>query len=281
MALWRQLSRQIFNWDSGGQDSTLLHVPDTLNALRNIAIAARQRSTARIIAITGSVGKTGTKEALKACLSQFGPTHAADKSFNNHWGVPLTLARLPKSSEFGVFEIGMNHAGEITPLARLVRPQIAIITTIEPVHLGHFKSVDEIAQAKAEIFDGLEPGGTAILNQDNPYYARLRDRALARGAGQVIGFGVHNDAEARIVAVELGSEGSRVTMDMCGEPVEFQLAAPGRHLVQNAASVIAAIHALGADIYQAASAMTAVTPTPGRGARTAIPRPGGDIPLDR
>jgi UDP-N-acetylmuramoyl-tripeptide--D-alanyl-D-alanine ligase len=148
-------------------DGGLLRVEHPLEALRAIARAARARSRAGLVAVTGSVGKTGTKEALRACLGRLGETHAAEKSFNNHWGVPLTLARLPVCARYGVFEIGMNHAGEIAPLARLVRPHVAIITTVEPVHLQFFKSVAEIAEAKAEIFAGLDPGGTAVLNRDN------------------------------------------------------------------------------------------------------------------
>ena len=138
-----------------------------LEGLRSIAAAARRRTEARIVAVTGSVGKTGTKEALRNCLSRLGPTHAAEKSFNNHWGVPLTLARMPAEVRFGVFEIGMNHAGEITPLTALVRPHVAIVTTVEPVHLEFFGTTDKIAEAKAEIFSGLEPGGVAVLNRDN------------------------------------------------------------------------------------------------------------------
>ena len=142
------------------------------------ARAARIRADAKIVAVTGSVGKTGTKEALRLCLSALGATHASEKSYNNHWGVPLTLARMPKAAQYGVFEIGMNHAGEITPLTQMVRPHVAVITTVEPVHLAQFQSVEEIAEAKAEILQGLVPGGTAVLPRDNAHFPLLRDRAM-------------------------------------------------------------------------------------------------------
>src|SRR5690606_32446072 len=150
--------------------------------------AARARTRARVIAVTGSVGKTGTKEALRLALSADGPTHASAASYNNHWGVPLSLARCPAHSKYAVFEIGMNHAGEITPLTRMVRPHVAIVTTVEPVHLEFFGSLEKIADAKAEIFVGLESGGVAVLNRDNPQYARLAAAARAAGA-RIVSFG--------------------------------------------------------------------------------------------
>ncbi len=153
------------------EDGALLRVDDPLLALQGVARAARVRADGKIVAVTGSVGKTGTKEALRLCLSLLAPTHASEKSYNNHWGVPLTLARMPKAAQYGVLEIGMNHAGEITPLAQMVRPHVAVITTVEPVHLAQFQSVEEIAEAKAEILQGLVPGGTAVLPRDNPHFA--------------------------------------------------------------------------------------------------------------
>src|SRR5262245_39808758 len=169
-------------------DGALLRVTDPLSALEAVGRAARTRSNARIVAVTGSAGKTGTKEMLRLCLSDAGATHASEKSYNNHWGVPLTLARMPISAVFGVFEIGMNHAGEITPLTRLVRPHAAVITTVEPVHLEYFPSLEAIAEAKAEIFHGLVPGGTAVLPLDNPHFALLKQHASAVGA-RVVSFG--------------------------------------------------------------------------------------------
>ena len=172
----------------GKDDGALIRTEDSLAALEAIGRAARVRTNARIVAVTGSAGKTGTKEMLRLCLSDAGPTHASEKSYNNHWGVPLTLARMPKATEFGVFEIGMNHAGEITPLAKMVRPHVAVITTVEPVHLQYFSSVEAIAEAKAEILQGLVPGGTAVLPRDNAHFALLKERADGIGA-KIVSFG--------------------------------------------------------------------------------------------
>ena len=201
-------------------------------------------SNTKVIAVTGSAGKTGTKEALRLALAPSGSVHASAKSFNNHWGVPLSLANMPRDVRFGVFEIGMNHAGEIDVLVRLVRPEIAIITTVAPVHLGYFRSVDEIADAKAEIFHGLEPGGAAIINRDNPYYQRLKDHALLHGA-TVISFGEAPDAAARLLSVSLDPDGSDVSADILGQPIAYRLGAPGRHLVQNSLAVLAAAKLAG------------------------------------
>src|SRR5262245_23462542 len=182
----------------GKDDGALLRVTDSLAALEAVGRAARVRSNARIVAVTGSVGKTGTKEMLRLCLSEVGPTHASDKSYNNHWGVPLTLACMPASAEFGVFEIGMNHAGEITPLTGMVRPHVAVITTVDPAHLEFFPSVEAIAEAKAEIFQGLVPGGTAVLPHDNAHFALLKDRASQVGA-KIVGFGYAGAADVHCI----------------------------------------------------------------------------------
>jgi UDP-N-acetylmuramoyl-tripeptide--D-alanyl-D-alanine ligase len=221
----------------------LLRVDDPLQGLTNIARAARLRSAARIIAITGSVGKTGTKEMLSLCLSELGRTHAAEKSYNNHWGVPLTLARLPRETEYGVFEIGMNHAGEIAPLAALVTPHEALITSVEAVHLGHFNSVAEIAEAKAEILTGLVPGGTAILPRDNPHFRLLRERAAALGA-RIVTFGYHQDADFRGLQVDLGPKGSSVIAGFGTQRFPYRLGAAGEHYVKNSLAVLAALSAL-------------------------------------
>jgi UDP-N-acetylmuramoyl-tripeptide--D-alanyl-D-alanine ligase len=247
-------------------DGPLLRVEHPLEALRAIARAARARSHAGVVAVTGSVGKTGTKEALRACLSRLGATHAAEKSFNNHWGVPLTLARLPVSARYGVFEIGMNHAGEIAPLARLVRPHVAIVTTVEPVHLKFFSSVADIAEAKAEIFAGLERGGTAVLNRDNAYFDVLNKRALEAGA-RVVSFGRHPDADVRPEAWTLGADGSDIVARVGGKRIAYRLAAPGGHIAQNSLAVVAVLAALGADVEAAVPALAGVTAAKGRGAR--------------
>jgi UDP-N-acetylmuramoyl-tripeptide--D-alanyl-D-alanine ligase len=259
-------------------DGALLRVADTLDGLRGIARAARARSQAGIVAVTGSVGKTGTKEALRACLSRLGPTHAAEKSFNNHWGVPLTLARMPASARYGVFEIGMNHAGEIAPLSQLVRPQVAIVTTVEPVHLQFFASVAEIAEAKAEIFLGIEAGGTAILNRDNPFFDLLRGRALEAGA-RVVSFGRHADADVRPEVLTLGADGSDIVVRVGGKRIAYRLAAPGAHIAQNSLAVVAAIAALGADVEAAVPALAGITAAKGRGARRKLAVEDGAILL--
>ena len=253
-----------------GDEEKLVRVGDTLEALNDLGRASRARAEDTVvIAVTGSAGKTGTKEALRLALAPSGPVHASAKSFNNHWGVPLSLANMPKRTRFGVFEIGMNHPGEIAALVPLVTPQIAIVTTVAPVHLGFFRSVEEIADAKAEIFDGVVPGGAAILNRDNPHYERLKARALERGA-RIVGFGEARDAEARLVEAELLPDASNVTADIFGETVSYRLGAPGRHLVQNSLAVLAAAKLAGADLARAARALEGLHAGAGRGARILV-----------
>ncbi len=184
--------------DDVGEDAAVLVVDDTLAALTRLAQAARERSRARIIAVTGSVGKTGTKEALKLVLSEQAPTFASPASFNNHWGVPLSLAALPREADYGIFEIGMNHPGEISPLARLVRPDVAVITTIDAVHSEFFSSLVAIADAKAEIFEGMSKTGVAVLNNNNPFYRQLSIAARAQGMRKIVCFGDHPHAMVRL-----------------------------------------------------------------------------------
>jgi UDP-N-acetylmuramoyl-tripeptide--D-alanyl-D-alanine ligase len=248
------------------EDGALLRVDDPLRALQGVARAARIRADAKIAAVTGSVGKTSTKEALRLCLSALGPTHASEKSYNNHWGVPLTLARMPKPAQYGVFEIGMNHPGEITPLAQMVRPHVAVITTVEPVHLAQFQSVEEIAEAKAEILQGLVPGGTAVLPRDNPHFPLLRDRAMSIGA-RLITFGYHEEADFRCVQVELGPKGSSVIAGQGSQRFPYRVGVPGEHFVRNSLAVLAALRALGADIMRALPALASLSAATGRGAR--------------
>ena len=230
------------------KDAPLLVVPDVLDALCDLAKAARARSSAKFIGVTGSVGKTGTKEALRLALSADGETHASVASYNNHWGVPLSLARCPAAARYAVFEIGMNHAGEIEPLTRLVRPQVAIITTVEPVHLEFFRSVEAIADAKAEIFLGLEPGGAAVINRDNPQFARLERSARNAGVARIVAFGEHAGADVRLIRCALQSEGSTVEAQIFGTNVTYKLGAPGRHLVLRSLAVLAATVLVGADL---------------------------------
>jgi len=259
-------------------DAPLLIVPDVLAALVDLARAARARSQARVVAVTGSVGKTGTKDALRLVLSREGETHASAASYNNHWGVPLSLARLPQSARFGVFEIGMNHAGEITPLTRLVRPHVAIVTTVEPAHLEYFGSVEAIADAKAEIFLGLEPEGVAVINRDNPQFERLKSRATAAGA-RVVGFGIRADADARLIEASFKPDCSTVRADILGADVTYKLGAPGRHVVLNSLAVLAAASLAGADLAVAALALVSLAAPVGRGRRSALALAGGDAIL--
>jgi UDP-N-acetylmuramoyl-tripeptide--D-alanyl-D-alanine ligase len=260
-------------------DAKLLRVVDTLAALRDLGNAARARAErAVVIAVTGSAGKTGTKEGLKLALSPSGSVHASVKSYNNHWGVPLSLANMRRSVAFGVFEAGMNHAGEILDLTKLIRPHIAIITTVEPVHLGYFRSVAEIADTKAEIFAGLMRGGAAILNRDNPYYDRLRRRAHEHEA-RVVGFGEAQGAEARLLGVDLRAEGSDVEADILGETVRYRLGAPGRHLVQNSLAVLAAVKVAGANLAAGARALSRWQAQTGRGERVVLEGKGGRLAL--
>jgi len=260
-------------------DAPLLVVEDVLGALRDLARAARARSQAQVIAVTGSVGKTGTKEALRLALSSDGKTHVSAASYNNHWGVPLSLARCPADAKFAVFEIGMNHAGEITPLTKLVRPHVAIVTAIEPVHLAYFGSLEKIADAKAEIFSGLEPGGAAVLNRDNVQFARLASAAKAAGVKRIVSFGEHADADARLLRYSLHTECSTVEARILGQGVTYKLGAPGRHLVLNSLAVLAAASLVGADLALAALALNNLNPTTGRGARTILRVPGGSALL--
>ena len=260
-------------------DAPLLAVDDALEGLRALARAARARSRAKIIAVTGSVGKTGTKEALRLALGADGETHASAASYNNHWGVPLSLARMPAGVKYAVFEIGMNHAGEITPLTQLVRPHVAIITTIQPVHLEYFGTLEKIADAKAEIFTGIEAGGAAELNRDNGQYARLAAAAKAAGIARIVSFGQDAKADARLLRHSLQAESSTVEARIFGADVTYKLGAPGLHLVFNSLAVLAAAALAGADLALAALALNDLKPAPGRGARVDLAVPGGSALL--
>jgi len=253
-------------------DGPLLHVDDVLKALEALGKAARTRLSpdARVIAVTGSVGKTTTKEMLRACLTPLGNTHAADKSFNNHWGVPLTLARMPADTRYGVFEIGMNHAGEITPLTKMVRPHVAIITTVEAVHLEHFASVEAIADAKAEIFSGLVPGGTAIIPRDNPHYALLAARARQADV-RIVSFGMSNAADVYRCADEHDQTGAGFRVSGAnGADYAVRLGAHGHHMVHNGLAVAAALAEIDLNPASAMSPLAQMGAPQGRGSRTAL-----------
>ncbi len=252
----------------------LFAVDDTLGAMERLGVAARARSNARIVVVTGSVGKTTVKEMLRAMLSACGATHASAHSYNNHWGVPLTLARMPASARYGVLEIGMNHAGEIAPLTRMARPHAALVTTIAPVHIEYLGSIEAIADAKAEIFLGVESGGAAALNRDAPQFERLAKAAVAHGA-RVLEFGRGADCDARLIEVEAIDGGSRVTARVLGRELSFVLGAPGVHMVENALGALLAAEALGADLDACAAALERFSPQQGRGARFSITTPDG------
>src|SRR6202158_5917211 len=256
----------------------LLAVPDVLEALRALARAARLRASAKIIAVTGSVGKTGTKEALRHVLSREGETHASAASHNNHWGVPLSLARLSETARFGVFELGMNHAGELAPLARLVRPHVALVTTVEPVHLQFFAGIEAIADAKAAIFPGLVREGAAVINRDNAQFARLAAAARAVGV-RVVGFGAHKDADARLIDVALRPEGSAVHAVILGDEINYKIGTPGRHIVENSLAVLAAAKLAGADLALVALALARPQPPKGRGDRFKLAFGRGEVLL--
>jgi len=250
---------------AAGLGDRLIVVPDALQGLVDLARAARARSEAKIVAVTGSAGKTTTKEAIRTVLSRGGATHASIKSFNNHWGVPLTLARLPQGAAFGVFEIGMNHAGEITPLVKLVRPHVAVITTVAAAHLEFFPSVEAIAAAKAEIFLGLEPGGTAVLNADHPHLHILLDLARAAGVERIITYGFASGADWRIVALEMGEAETVARIEAGDSEIVLTLGLKGRHMVANAVAALIVGELFGVPRGEALAALEEFGAPEGRG----------------
>jgi len=253
-------------------------VGDTFEALQALGRNARARVDAQVIGVTGSAGKTGVKEALFAALDRGsrGRAHRSLKSYNNHVGVPLSLSRMPSRTKFGIFEMGMNHAGELAELTRIVRPHVAIVTTIAPAHIGFFSGEEAIADAKGEIFEGLEPGGTAIIPADNPHYARLRAKA-EQHAARVIGFGMSRGADVRVLdAVPAPGGGTLVTADLGGERMCYTIAMPGAHWVANSLAVMAAVRAVGGDLGAAGVALAEMEGLAGRGARHMIRAADGD-----
>lgn len=251
------------------ETAPLLVVPDVLTALEALGAFARARTKARVVGVTGSVGKTSTKEMLRAILSAQGRTHAAEASYNNHWGVPLTLARMPVDADFAVIEIGMNHPGEIAPLARLARLDVAMVTTVAPAHLEAFDSVEGIAIEKASIFDGLVAGGVAIFNADIEWTPLLRAKAGAVGACPV-SFGTAKDADWRLTETRLTDEATVCRGSHQGVPFLFKIASPGRHFALNALAALAVVGALGADPMIAAHDLGRWAPPSGRGQRERI-----------
>lgn len=260
----------------GVDQGKLLRVEDTVAALSRLGAYARARFVGRLVGVTGSVGKTTTKEMLRTILAAQGPTHAAEASYNNHWGVPLTLARLPAAATFCVCEIGMNHPGEIEPLARLARPHVTLITAIERAHVGHLGSIEAIADEKAAIMRGLEPGGLAVLPGESRFLERMLGRA---GAAQVVTFGANPNADSRLLELDQDANGSIIVGSVRGTVVRFRLNAPGRHMAMNAMGALAAAAGLGVDPVAGAGALEGFIPIAGRGARRSISLPGGDALL--
>ena len=258
-------------------DAPLLLVPDTLAALAALGAYARARTRARVIAVTGSVGKTTTKEMLRIMLAAQARVHAAEASFNNQIGVPLTLARLPLDAEAAVIEIGMNHPGEIAPLARLARPHVAVITAIAPAHIGQMGSLEAIADEKAAILSGVVPNGAAVLPGDSPLLPRLA-AGLPMGL-RVLRFGTAKEAEARLVSCIEDPAGSQVVATIGGLEFSFRLAAPGRHMAMNALAALAAVAAAGFDPAAAAASLAGFAALAGRGAARRIALPGGEMLL--
>lgn len=257
----------------------MIVVDDVLQGLAKLGIAARKRSKAKFIAVTGSVGKTTTKEMLRHTLAPSGLVHASVKSFNNHWGVPLTLARMPKEAEFGVFEIGMNHAGEIRPLVKMVRPHVSIITLIAAAHLGHFKNLNEIADAKSEIFEGLVRGGHALINRDDARWKRLEKAASAAGVQNIHGFGAHRLSGYKLTKFDGDSDGGRLRVKIEGMIHDLMVGAQGRHIAQNALAVLGAVHLVGGDLEKAMAALATFKAEAGRGRQLELKHPKGRVIL--
>jgi UDP-N-acetylmuramoyl-tripeptide--D-alanyl-D-alanine ligase len=250
-------------------DAPLLIVPDVLKALEGLGRAARARSTARVVGVTGSVGKTSTKEMLRAMLGGQGRVHVAEASYNNHWGVPLTLARLPADADFAVIEIGMNHPGEIAPLARMARLDVAMITTVAAAHLEAFANIEEIAHEKAAIIDGLSPGGVAVLNADLATTPILVAKAKAAGA-RIIKFGHAEGADFHLHTARISEETTVVQATCHGAPILFKVRSPGKHFALNALGALAVAEAMGADPTVAACDLGLWQPPIGRGTRERI-----------
>jgi len=257
----------------------MIVVDDVLAALTRLGIASRARSKAQIIAVTGSVGKTTTKEALRHVLSDCGKVHASAASFNNHWGVPLTLARMPEDTDYGVFEIGMNHHDEIRPLVKMVQPHVAVITLIAPAHLGHFANLEEIAVAKAEIFEGVLPGGYALLNRDDKRFKQLEALATAAGIEHITTFGENARSTYKLRDLVMKTDCSCITVSLGGQEAAVKISAPGRHIVQNMLAVMGAAHLVGADMTKVVLALASLQAEAGRGAQYRLRHGDGTFTL--
>jgi UDP-N-acetylmuramoyl-tripeptide--D-alanyl-D-alanine ligase len=278
-AMKRGAAAAVVSRDVENAGGTLIRVPDTLKALEGLGRAARRRSKARIASVTGSVGKTSTKDALRAMLSAQAPTSASTASFNNHVGVPISLARLPREARYGVFEIGMNHPGEIEPLARQVEAHVGVVTNVGPAHIGFMGSEEAIADEKACLFAGMAQGAVAVLNRDGKHYERLAGHARHFGVSRIVGFGRGETADARLVSCNLQDSGSDVVALIQGRRIEYRLGAAGEHWVLNSIAALAVAEALGADVEQAAASFAGITASPGRGARRFLKFGTGTVEL--
>ena len=257
----------------------LVRVPDTMKALVDLGRAGRRRSTARIASVTGSVGKTSTKDALRVMLGAQAKTSASAASFNNHVGVPISLARLTREARYGVFEIGMNHPGEIEPLARQVEAHVGAITNVGPVHIGHMGSEEAIADEKGCLFAGMAEGAVAVLNRDSRHYERLAGQARRFGVSRIMGFGRDEAAEARLLSCNLQDWGSDVAALIHGRRIEYRLGAAGEHWVLNSLAALSVVEALGANLVEAAASLAGIGASPGRGARRRLKFGAGTVEL--
>jgi UDP-N-acetylmuramoyl-tripeptide--D-alanyl-D-alanine ligase len=278
-ALSRGAAAAVVSRDVPGTLGNLIHVPDTMKALVDLGRAGRARSDARVASVTGSVGKTSTKDALRAILSAQAPTAASAASYNNHVGVPISLARLPREARYGVFEIGMNHPGELEPLARQVEAHVGVITNVEAAHIGYMGSEEAIADEKACLFAGMRPGAIAVLNRDNPHYDRLVRHARKFGVEKIVGFGRHAEAHARLLACDLQDSGSDVQALIGNRWIEYRLGATGEHWVLNSLAALCVAEALGAGLVRAAATLAEVKASPGRGARRWLKFGSGRVEL--
>jgi UDP-N-acetylmuramoyl-tripeptide--D-alanyl-D-alanine ligase len=257
-----------------GAEGPLLTVAHVQRGLEDLARAARARSHAKIIAVTGSAGKTTTKEMLRLAYGALGTTHASASSYNNHWGVPLSLASMPRETEYGVFEVGMNHFGELRNLVSFVRPHVALVTTIAPAHLEFFGNCESIADAKSEIFEGILPGGTALIPADSEYAGRLTERAKQAGVTRILSFG-KKATDAKLIGFDETADGMKVQSEIMGRRVDFRIGAPGAHIAGNAVGALLSVAALDGEVLNAAAALSHFSALKGRGARFRVQANGG------
>ena len=260
-------------------NAPLLTVANTQRGLEDLARASRARTHAQIIGVTGSAGKTTTKEMLRLAFGALGRTHASAASYNNHWGVPLSLATMPPNASYGVFEVGMNHFGELRALVDMVRPHVALVTTIAPAHLEFFETCDAIADAKSEIFEGIVSGGAALIPSDSPYAARLRARARQARASRILSFGSAAECDARLTGLEETDDGAKVLAHILGRDVHFRLGATGAHNASNAVAALLAVAAVDGDVLNAAAALSSFSALKGRGERFELKIAGKNIRL--